>query len=43
MLEDSDRLLATIEQILRTGRFGRPAPSLNRTPLEPGGIVESRA
>ena len=26
MLDDSDRLLATIEQVLRTGRMGRGEP-----------------
>jgi len=40
MLADSDRLLASIEQILRTGRFGLAAPKLNRAPLEMGGVVE---
>src|SRR3954447_19676384 len=31
MLEDSDRLLSTIEQVLRTGRVGSTAHHLNRT------------
>ena len=40
MLEDSDRLLATIEQILRTGRIGHSGrkPILSRIDL--GGLVE---
>jgi two-component system, OmpR family, sensor histidine kinase SenX3 len=40
MLEDSDRLLATIEQILRTGRVGSANRKLNLSPFEIGGIVE---
>lgn len=31
MLEDSDRLLATIEQVLRTGRIGAASRKLNLT------------
>jgi len=41
MLEDSDRLLATIEQVLRTGRIGSPIhhkPNLAR--LDVNGVVE---
>jgi signal transduction histidine kinase len=40
MLEDSDRLLDTIEQILRTGRIGHSGrkPTLSRIDL--GGLVE---
>jgi two-component system, OmpR family, sensor histidine kinase SenX3 len=40
MLEDSDRLLETIEQILRTGRIGHSGrkPTLSRIDL--GGLVE---
>jgi two-component system, OmpR family, sensor histidine kinase SenX3 len=41
MLEDSERLLASIEQILRTGRIGTASPKPNRTPLALGDIVES--
>ena len=36
MLEDSDRLLATIEQILRTGRVGVGSRRLNLTTDRPG-------
>src|ERR1700682_6506790 len=41
MVEDSDRLLATIEQVLRTGRIGSPIhhkPNLAR--LDVNGVVE---
>jgi signal transduction histidine kinase len=40
MLEDSDRLLETIEQILRTGRIGHSGrkPTLSRIDL--GGLIE---
>jgi len=34
MLEDSDRLLQTIEQVLRTGRLGAAHPILTRAPIE---------
>jgi signal transduction histidine kinase len=34
MLEDSDRLLSTIEQILRTGRTGSASRRLNLEPLD---------
>src|SRR5579864_1386852 len=40
MLEDSDRLLATIEQVLRTGRAGSSRRRLQRLPIELGTIVE---
>src|SRR6185503_18608271 len=38
MLEDSDRLLSTIEQILRTGRIGSAGRKLNPSPLDLGGV-----
>jgi len=40
MLEDSDRLLATIEQILRTGRVGPASRKLNLLPIDLGPVVE---
>src|SRR6516225_3534500 len=41
MVEDSDRLLATIEQVLRTGRIGSTSHhKLNRTRLDLNGVVE---
>ena len=40
MLDDSDRLLATIEQVLRTGRVGASTRKLNLSPLDLGGVVE---
>src|SRR5205814_3936021 len=39
MLEDSDRLLATIEQVLRTGRAGSAGRKLNVTPVEIGAVI----
>ena len=39
MLEDCDRLLATIEQILRTGRAGVSTRRLNLTTIDLGGVV----
>src|ERR1700687_4249650 len=36
MLEDSDRLLSTIEQILRTGRIGSATNKLNVSPVDLG-------
>jgi len=39
MLEDSDRLLATIEQVLRTGRIGSGKSKLNRVPIDIGELV----
>src|SRR5580698_10253624 len=40
MLEDSDRLLGTIEQILRTGRTGQAKRALNVSAIDFGDIVE---
>lgn len=40
MLEDSDRLLATIEQILRTGRIGAASRQLHLVPIDLGSVVE---
>ncbi len=40
MLSDSDRLLATIEQILRTGRVGVVSRKLNLGPIELRPMVE---
>jgi signal transduction histidine kinase len=40
MLEDSDRLLATIEQILRTGRMGAAGRKLNLVRIDLAGLVE---
>src|ERR1700682_1070860 len=40
MLDDSDRLLGTIEQILRTGRTGHSKRALHVSDIEFGGIVE---
>jgi len=40
MLADSDRLLATIEQVLRTGRMGQSGPKLNITRIEINALVE---
>ena len=40
MLEDSDRLLATIEQILRTGRMGAASRPLNLSRDRPRELVE---
>ena len=39
MLEDSDRLLHTIEQVLRAGQLGRAAPQ-SRTAVDLGALVE---
>lgn len=39
MLEDSDRLLAAIEQILRTGRIGAGNRKLNLSPVDIGELV----
>src|SRR5215471_2058165 len=41
MLEDSGRLLATIEQILRTGRIGASSHSLNLSRIEMRSLVET--
>jgi signal transduction histidine kinase len=40
MLDDSDRLLATIEQILRTGRMGAARRPLNLSRVDIGAVVE---
>jgi two-component system sensor histidine kinase SenX3 len=40
MLSDSDRLLATIEQVLRTGRVGSTARLLAAVPVELSALVE---
>src|SRR3954470_17810058 len=40
MLDDSDRLLSTIEQILRTGRMGASSRPLNLSRIEIGQLVE---
>ena len=41
MVEDSDRLLATIEQVLRTGRIGSTVHhKLNLSPLDVNGVVQ---
>lgn len=41
MVEDSDRLLGTIEQVLRTGRIGSTVHhKLNLSPLDVNGVVQ---
>src|SRR6202047_2614436 len=40
MLDDSDRLLTTIEQVLRTGRIGAASRKLNVSPIDLGRVVE---
>lgn len=40
MLDDSDRLLATIEQVLRTGRIGAASRKLNLSRIELNGVIE---
>jgi two-component system sensor histidine kinase SenX3 len=40
MLADSDRLLETIEQVLRTGRIGARSRGPNFVPIDLNGIVE---
>src|SRR5580658_10333021 len=40
MLEDSDRLLGTIEQVLRTGRIGHASRAENVSLIELGAVVE---
>jgi two-component system sensor histidine kinase SenX3 len=40
MLLDSDRLLSTIEQVLRTGRVGHPGRIQNLAPIDLGGVVD---
>jgi signal transduction histidine kinase len=39
MLQDSDRLMATIEQVLRTGRLGISGAKLNRVPLDLNEVI----
>jgi signal transduction histidine kinase len=41
MLDDSDRLLSTIEQVLHTGRLGAAARAVNRTRLDLDELVRS--
>jgi signal transduction histidine kinase len=41
MLEDSDRLLSTIEQILRTGRIGAASRKPNLARIEIGEMIEA--
>jgi two-component system sensor histidine kinase SenX3 len=41
MLDDSDRLLSTIEQVLRTGRVGSTAHSLNPTRIDLDEVVRA--
>ena len=43
MLDDSDRLLSTIEQVLRTGRVGSTAHRLNPTRIDLDEVVRSSA
>ena len=40
MLEDSDRLLSTIEQVLRTGRVGPTNHIVNRLPVDLSSTIE---
>ncbi len=40
MLDDSDRLLSTIEQVLRTGRVGPSSRKLNLSPIDLRAVVE---
>jgi two-component system sensor histidine kinase SenX3 len=40
MLEDSDRLLGTIEQVLRAGQLGARARRASHTPIDLGAIAE---
>src|SRR6516165_1119096 len=41
MLDDSDRLLSTIEQVLRTGRVGSTSHHLNRTRIDLDEVVRA--
>jgi signal transduction histidine kinase len=41
MLEDSDRLFATIEQILRTGRVGASRRLVQRSPVDLNNLIEA--
>ena len=40
MVDDSERLLGTIEQVLRTGRIGASSRRLNLSRIELGGVIE---
>jgi len=40
MLDDSDRLLSTIEQVLQTGRLGPSTPILHSSPVEVHSLLE---
>src|SRR5258708_5379234 len=40
MLHDSDRLLLTIEQVLRTGRVGPARRKLNTSPIDLGALID---
>src|SRR5580658_11007926 len=40
MLEDSKRLLSTIEQVLRTGRMGAASRRLNFSPIDLDDVIE---
>ena len=40
MVEDSERLLGTIEQVLRTGRIGLSSRRLNVSRIDLGGVIE---
>ena len=40
MLEDSDRLLGTIEQVLRAGRVGAKLRHASRTPVDLAAVVQ---
>lgn len=40
MVDDSERLLGTIEQVLRTGRIGASRRRLNLSRIDLGGVVE---
>src|SRR5471032_1585949 len=40
MLEDSDRLLSTIEQVLRTGRVGPSRRKLNISPIDLCALID---
>ena len=40
MVDDSERLLGTIEQVLRTGRIGATSRRLNLSRIDLGGVIE---
>ncbi len=40
MLDESERLMSTIEQVLRTGRVGASSRKLNLAPIDLGSVVE---